>query len=87
VIYDGFKVAIQDGVPQEKAGMLVDEQFGSAILRNAAAHGYTTACSAEKAGRTNLISRMASSSLNTSRLSSQLSAKCWCVTTPRVTAT
>jgi 5-dehydro-2-deoxygluconokinase len=51
VIYDGFKVAIQDGVPEKKAGILVDEQFGSAILRDAAAHGYTTACSAEKSGQ------------------------------------
>jgi len=51
VIYDGFKVAIQDGVPEKKAGILVDEQFGSAILRDAAAHGYTTACSVEKSGQ------------------------------------
>ena len=51
VIYDGFKVAVQDGVPEEKAGILVDEQFGAAILRDAAAHGYTTACSAEKSGQ------------------------------------
>jgi myo-inositol catabolism protein IolC len=51
VVYDGFKVAVQDGVPEEKAGILVDEQFGAAILRDAAAHGYTTACSAEKSGQ------------------------------------
>src|SRR3954451_5782274 len=51
VIYDGFKLAIQDGVPKEKAGILVDEQFGSAILRDAAAHGYTTASSVEKSGQ------------------------------------
>ncbi len=51
VIYDGFKAAIQDGVPEKKAGILVDEQFGSAILRDAAAHGYTTACSVEKSGQ------------------------------------
>jgi len=51
VIYDGFKAAIQDGVPEEKSGILVDEQFGAAILRDAAANGYTTACSAEKSGQ------------------------------------
>jgi myo-inositol catabolism protein IolC len=51
VIYDGFKAAVQDGVPEEKAGILVDEQFGSAILRDAAAHHYTTACAAEKSGQ------------------------------------
>ena len=51
VIYDGFKAAVADGVPKEKAGILVDEQFGAAILRDAAGHGYTTACPAEKSGQ------------------------------------
>jgi len=51
VIYDGFKAAIAAGVPKEKAGILVDEQFGHAILRDAAANGYTTACPAEKSGQ------------------------------------
>jgi myo-inositol catabolism protein IolC len=48
VIYDGFKAAIAGGVPKEKAGILVDEQFGAAILRDATAHGYTTACPGPK---------------------------------------
>lgn len=51
VIYDGFKAALQTGVPQRNAGILVDEQFGSAILRDAAVHGYTTACAVEKSGQ------------------------------------
>src|SRR6266446_8851759 len=51
VIYDGFKAALAAGVPKEKAGILVDEQFGTAILRDAAAKGYTTACPAEKSGQ------------------------------------
>src|SRR5215831_3252145 len=51
VIYDSFKAAVQDGVPEAKAGILVDEQFGAAILRDAAAHHYTTACPAEKSGQ------------------------------------
>src|SRR5215510_14602701 len=51
VIYDAFKAAVQDGVPEAKAGILVDEQFGSAILHDATAHHYTTACSAEKSGQ------------------------------------
>jgi 5-dehydro-2-deoxygluconokinase len=51
VIYDGFRAAVQDGVPERKAGILVDEQFGSAILRDAAARRYTTACSVEKSGQ------------------------------------
>src|SRR5262249_20333870 len=51
VIYDGFKAAIAGGVPQAKAGVLVDEQFGAEILRDAARHGFTTACPAEKSGQ------------------------------------
>jgi myo-inositol catabolism protein IolC len=51
IIYDGFKVAVAAGVPKEKAGILVDEQFGAAILRDAKAHGYITACPAEKSGQ------------------------------------
>jgi myo-inositol catabolism protein IolC len=51
VIYDGFKAAIAAGVPKDKAGILVDEQFGSAILRDATAQGHLTACPAEKSGQ------------------------------------
>src|SRR5437660_7089424 len=51
VIYDGFKAAIKAGVPKEKAGILVDEQFGAAILRDAAKNGYSTASPAEKSGQ------------------------------------
>jgi hypothetical protein len=36
VIYDGFTSALAAGVPKEKAGILVDEQFGAAVLRDAA---------------------------------------------------
>ena len=51
VIYDGFKAAVAAGVPREKAGILVDEQFGAAILRDAAIEGYSTSCPAEKSGQ------------------------------------
>jgi myo-inositol catabolism protein IolC len=51
VIYDGFKAAIQAGVARQKAGILVDERFGAAILRDAATNGCTTACPAEKSGQ------------------------------------
>ena len=51
VIYDGFKAAVEAGVPQQTAGILVDEQFGAGILRDAAAQGYATACPAEKSGQ------------------------------------
>jgi myo-inositol catabolism protein IolC len=51
VIYDGFQSAVSSGVPKAKAGILVDEQFGAAILCDAAAKGFTIACSAEKSGQ------------------------------------
>jgi myo-inositol catabolism protein IolC len=51
VIYDAFTTAVNAGVPKEKAGILVDEQFGGAILRDASAAGYSTACPAEKSGQ------------------------------------
>ena len=51
VIYDAFKAAVAGGVPKERAGILVDEQFGAAILRDASKQGYITACPAEKSGQ------------------------------------
>ncbi|MGA8629976.1 MAG: DUF2090 domain-containing protein, partial [Terracidiphilus sp.] len=51
VIYDGFKAAVAAGVPKENAGILTDEQFGAAILRDASAEGFHTACPAEKSGQ------------------------------------
>ena len=51
VIYDGFQSALAAGVPKAKAGILVDEQFGAAILRDAAAKGIVTASPAEKSGQ------------------------------------
>ena len=51
VIFDGFQKAIADGVDKAKAAILVDEQFGAAILRDAAAQGYHFAMAAEKSGQ------------------------------------
>jgi 5-dehydro-2-deoxygluconokinase len=51
VIYDGFKAAVAAGVARERAGILVDEQFGAAILQDASKHGYVTAAPAEKSGQ------------------------------------
>ncbi len=51
VIYDGFVAALAQGAPKAKAGILVDEQFGAAILRDAKASGVATACPAEKSGQ------------------------------------
>jgi myo-inositol catabolism protein IolC len=41
VIYEGFLAALQDGVPNEGAGVLVDEQFGAGVARAANAAGST----------------------------------------------
>jgi myo-inositol catabolism protein IolC len=51
VIYAGFEHALADQVPKDRAGILVDEEFGSAILRDAAGKGYLTAVSVEKSGQ------------------------------------
>jgi myo-inositol catabolism protein IolC len=51
LIYEGFQAALSGGVPIAKAAILVDEQFGAAVLHDAAAKGYTFACPAEKSGQ------------------------------------
>lgn len=51
IIYDGFLAALDAGVPRQKAGILVDEQFGGEILRDAADRGIPFACPAEKSGQ------------------------------------
>src|SRR6266481_8541228 len=51
VIYEGFQQAIADQVPKDHVGILVDEEFGSAILRDAASKGYITVASVEKSGQ------------------------------------
>jgi myo-inositol catabolism protein IolC len=51
IIYDGFRAAIRAGAPEHKGGILVDEQFGAAILHDARERGYITACPTEKSGQ------------------------------------
>ncbi len=51
VVYDGFRAALEGGIATASAGILVDEQFGAAILKDANQRGYTTACPAEKSGQ------------------------------------
>jgi hypothetical protein len=38
-------------VPKQRAGILVDEQFSAAILRDARREGLITCCPAEKSGQ------------------------------------
>lgn len=51
IVYEGFRKSIAAGVPKDKAGILVDEQFGNEILHEARAAGFFTACPAEKTGQ------------------------------------
>lgn len=50
VIYAGFRKAVDDGVPRDRAGILVDEEFGAAILEDARERGFVTAVSTETSG-------------------------------------
>lgn len=51
IIYDAFKKALADGVPADKAGILVDEQFGTEIAQDAMQNGYSLSMPAEKSGQ------------------------------------
>ncbi len=51
VIYDGFVAAVDGGVPRDAAGILVDEEFGAEILRDATLGGSITCVPAEKSGQ------------------------------------
>jgi myo-inositol catabolism protein IolC len=51
VVYDGFKLALTKGVPRDAAAILVDEQFGAAVLKQAKVSGFTICAPAEKSGQ------------------------------------
>ena len=51
IIYDGFKLALTKGVVEEAAGVLVDEEFGAAILRDAKGRNLVTCVTVEKSGQ------------------------------------
>jgi myo-inositol catabolism protein IolC len=51
VIYEGAKRALDEGVPRASAGVLVDEQFGADIARDAKASGLMLAMPVEKSGQ------------------------------------
>ena len=50
LIYEGCRQALADGVPSDAAGILVDEEFGADILRDARRRGFVTALSTERSG-------------------------------------
>jgi len=51
MIFEGFKKALKMGVPKEIAGLLVDEEFGADVLREAKKEGLTFAMPMEKSGQ------------------------------------
>jgi 5-dehydro-2-deoxygluconokinase len=51
MIFEGFKKALTMGVPKEIAGLLVDEEFGSDVLKEARKSGFTFAMPMEKSGQ------------------------------------
>lgn len=50
IIYEGFKKSLSQGLPKESSAILVDEQFGDELLRDAHENGYTTILTTEKSG-------------------------------------
>jgi myo-inositol catabolism protein IolC len=50
LIYDGFRRAVGNDVAISTAAILVDEEFGADIVRDAVQSGYVTALSTEKSG-------------------------------------
>ena len=51
IIYEGFKKSIAQGIPKESAAILLDEQFGDELLRDAHQNGYTIILTTEKSGQ------------------------------------
>lgn len=51
LVYEGFKHALELGVPRDQAGVLVDEEMGEAVARDAAANGFQFAMPVEKSGQ------------------------------------
>ncbi len=51
VVYEGLKLSLGRGARREAAGILVDEEFGAAVLRDARASGLITCAPAEKSGQ------------------------------------
>ena len=55
VIYEGFTLALSRGAPKEAAGILVDEEFGASILRDARESGVVTCAPVEKSGEEEFV--------------------------------
>lgn len=51
IIYQGFKKALTAGIPQDQAAILIDEEFGDPVLREAKKEGFIFALAVEKSGQ------------------------------------
>jgi len=51
IIFSGFRSALKKAVPKEIAGLLVDEEYGADVLRDAKKSGFTFAMPVEKSGQ------------------------------------
>ena len=51
LIWEGFQRAVEEGAPKEFAGILVDDQYGPDVAREAKAGGYKLAMPVEKSGQ------------------------------------
>jgi myo-inositol catabolism protein IolC len=51
LIYEGFRRALAEGAPRDAAGILIDEQYGAEVAREARADGLIVAMPVEKSGQ------------------------------------
>ncbi len=51
LIWEGFQRAVADGAPKDASGILVDEQYGANVAREAKAGGFELAMPVEKSGQ------------------------------------
>ncbi|MCL5795602.1 MAG: DUF2090 domain-containing protein [Patescibacteria group bacterium] len=51
IIYEAYKLALKNGLPQDQGGILVDEEYGDAILRDAKAQKILFCLKVEKSGQ------------------------------------
>ena len=51
IIYEGFEKAVAAGLPREKMGVLVDEQFGQEVISRARKSGVSLSICVEKSGQ------------------------------------
>ena len=51
IIFEGFKKSLELGVPKDYAAILVDEEFGDEILKDAKQNGFVTILTTEKSGQ------------------------------------